>query len=111
MSKILLIEDNEVNRDMLSRRLQRHGYVVLTATTGEEGLQIAKTASPDLVLMDVGLPEKDGWEITRILKDESSTRQIPVIALTAHVMAGDREKAFEAGCDDFDSKPVEFNRL
>jgi len=111
MARILLVEDNEMNRDMLSRRLARSGYEVLIAVQGEEGVALARTASPDLVLMDMSLPVLDGWEATRRLKDDPATREIPVIALTAHAMSGDREKASAAGCDDFDTKPVEYSRL
>jgi two-component system, cell cycle response regulator DivK len=111
MARILLVEDNEMNRDMLSRRLTRSGYDVVLATEGEQGVAMAKSASPDLVLMDMSLPVLDGWEATRRLKSDPATRQIPVIALTAHAMSGDRDRAREAGCDDFDTKPVEFTRL
>jgi CheY-like chemotaxis protein len=111
MPRLLLVEDNEMNRDMLSRRLQRRGYEVVVAVDGEEGLAMARTESPALVLMDMSLPGLDGWEVTRRLKAEPATRAIPVIALTAHAMTGDREKALAAGCDDFDTKPVEFARL
>lgn len=111
MAKILLVEDNEMNRDMLSRRLVRSGYEVVMAVQGEEGVALARTASPDIVLMDMSLPVMDGWEATRLLKSDPATREIPVIALTAHAMSGDREKAREAGCDDFDTKPVEYARL
>jgi CheY-like chemotaxis protein len=111
MAKILLVEDNEMNRDMLSRRLVRSGYEVMMAMQGEEGVALARTASPDIVLMDMSLPVLDGWEATRLLKSDPATREIPVIALTAHAMSGDREKAREAGCDDFDTKPVEYARL
>jgi CheY-like chemotaxis protein len=111
MSRILLVEDNEMNRDMLSRRLTRSGYDVVIAVQGEEGVALARTASPDLVLMDMSLPVLDGWEATRRLKEDPATREIPVIALTAHAMSGDREKARAAGCDDFDTKPVEYARL
>ena len=111
MARILLVEDNEMNRDMLSRRLTRSGYDVVLATEGEQGVAMARTASPDLVLMDMSLPVLDGWEATRRLKSDPATRQIPVIALTAHAMSGDRDRAREAGCDDFDTKPVEFARL
>ena len=111
MAKILLVEDNEMNRDMLSRRLVRSGYEVVMAVQGEEGVALAGTASPDLVLMDMSLPVLDGWEATRRLKNDPATREIPIIALTAHAMTGDREKAREAGCDDFDTKPVEYKRL
>jgi CheY-like chemotaxis protein len=107
----LLVEDNEMNRDMLSRRLVRNGYEVLLAIDGGEGLAKARAESPDLILMDMSLPGLDGWEATRQLKAEPGTRGIPVIALTAHAMAGDRQKALSAGCDDFDTKPVELPRL
>ena len=111
MAKILLVEDNEMNRDMLSRRLQRRGYEVLTAVDGERGLAMTRSESPVLVLMDMSLPGIDGWEATRQLKADPATRTIPVIALTAHAMAGDREKALAAGCDDFDIKPIDLDRL
>ena len=111
MAKILLVEDNEMNRDMLSRRLVRSGYEVVMAVQGEEGVALARSAAPDLVLMDMSLPVLDGWEATRRLKSDPATRGIPVVALTAHAMSGDREKAREAGCDDFDTKPVEYARL
>jgi CheY-like chemotaxis protein len=111
MAKILLVEDNEMNRDMLSRRLVRSGYEVVMAVQGEEGVSLARSSAPDVVLMDMSLPVLDGWEATRRLKSDPSTRDIPIIALTAHAMTGDREKAREAGCDDFDTKPVEYTRL
>jgi len=111
MSKILLVEDNEMNRDMLSRRLQRRGYAIVTATDGKQGHLLAQSEMPDLILMDIGLPEMDGWEVTRLLKSNENTRHIPIIALTAHALVTDRSKAFEAGCDDYDTKPVEFGRL
>ena len=111
MPKILLVEDNEMNRDMLSRRLLRKGYVVVLAVDGAEGVAMAASAAPDLVLMDMSLPVVDGWEATRRLKGDPATRGLPVIALTAHAMAGDEKKAREAGCDDFDTKPVEYTRL
>ena len=111
MPKLLLVEDNEMNRDMLSRRLERRGYEVVTAVDGEEGLRLARSEAPALILMDMSLPVLDGWEATRQLKATPATRGIPVIALTAHAMAGDREKAMAAGCDDFDTKPIEFARL
>jgi two-component system cell cycle response regulator DivK len=111
MTKILLVEDNEMNRDMLSRRLQRKGYDVLIAVDGEAGVQMTASERPDLVLMDMSLPTVDGWEATRRIKGMPETASIPVIALTAHVMNGDRDKAIEAGCDDYDSKPVDFERL
>jgi CheY-like chemotaxis protein len=111
MAKILLVEDNEMNRDMLSRRLQRRGHEVVVATDGEQGVAMARAESPALVLMDMSLPGIDGWEATRQLKADAATRATPVIALTAHAMAGDREKCLAAGCDDFDTKPVDFERL
>ena len=111
MAKILLVEDNEMNRDMLSRRLERRGYQVIIAVDGEEGSRLAYQEKPDLILMDMSLPILDGWEVTRQLKAAPQTRSIPIIALTAHAMAGDREKALEAGCDDYDTKPVEMSRL
>ncbi len=111
MAKILLVEDNEMNRDMLSRRLQRKDHEVLIAVDGEEGVKIAGSERPDLVLMDMSLPVMDGWAATRALKDDPDTASIPVIALTAHAMSGDRDKALEAGCDDYDTKPVDFERL
>jgi CheY-like chemotaxis protein len=111
MAKILLIEDNEMNRDMLSRRLERKGYTVLLAVDGADGLQKARAETPELILMDMSLPVVDGWEATRQLKAHEATRRIPVIALTAHAMASDEQKAREAGCDDFDTKPIELPRL
>jgi two-component system, cell cycle response regulator DivK len=111
MPKILLVEDNEMNRDMLSRRLERKGYEVVMATDGKQGYELAHSEVPDLILMDLSLPVMDGCEVTRLLKGEESTRHIPIIVLTAHVLIRDREKALEAGCDDFDTKPVEFVRL
>jgi CheY-like chemotaxis protein len=111
MAKILLVEDNEMNRDMLSRRLERRGFTVVIAADGEVGLNQARTCSPDLILMDMSLPVIDGWEATRQLKADPSTSKIPIIALTAHAMAEDRVKAMAAGCDDFDTKPVELPRL
>jgi CheY-like chemotaxis protein len=111
MPRILLVEDNEMNRDMLSRRLARRGYDVVVAVDGAEGVRMAAAEAPALVLMDMSLPGLDGWEATRQLKAAPATRAIPVIALTAHAMAGDREKALQAGCDDFDTKPVDFTRL
>ena len=109
--KILLVEDNEMNRDMLSRRLQRRGYEVVTAVDGEAGLAMTRSEAPALVLMDMSLPGVDGWEATRRLKADPATRAIPVVALTAHAMAGDREQALAAGCDDFDTKPIDLERL
>jgi two-component system cell cycle response regulator DivK len=111
MAKILIVEDNEMNRDMLSRRLIRRGYTVVTAVDGEQGLVAAGSERPDLILMDMSLPVMDGWEATRRLKTESATQAIPVIGLTAHAMTGDRDKAMAAGCDDYDTKPVELPRL
>lgn len=111
MPKILLVEDNEMNRDMLSRRLERRGYQVVIAVDGEQGMAMARSEAPDLILMDMSLPVLDGWEAARQLKTAPETRAIPIIALTAHAMVGDREKAIEAGCDDYDTKPVEFQRL
>ena len=111
MSKILLVEDNEMNRDMLSRRLERKGFDVVMAVDGQAGVEMASSAGPDLILMDLSLPIIDGWEATRRIKADAATRQIPVIALTAHAMAGDEQKAIEAGCDDYDTKPVDLKRL
>ena len=111
MQKILLVEDNEMNRDMLSRRLERKGYSVVTAHDGEEGHLLAHSENPDIILMDISLPVMDGWEVTRLLKANQATRHIPIIALTAHALVTDRTKAFEVGCDDYDTKPVEFGRL
>ncbi|MBF2084046.1 MULTISPECIES: response regulator [Thermoleptolyngbya] len=111
MPKILLVEDNEMNRDMLSRRLLRRGAEVLIATDGAQGVEMAQAERPDLILMDMSLPVMDGWEATRTLKAASETKEIPIIALTAHAMAGDQEKCREAGCDDYDTKPVDFARL
>ena len=111
MTKILLVEDNEMNRDMLSRRLARKGYEVSIAVDGKQGVEMAQQDTPDLILMDMSLPVLDGWEATRQLKGADATRGIPVIALTAHAMSGDREKALEAGCDDYDTKPIELARL
>ena len=111
MPKILLVEDNEMNRDMLSRRLIRSGYEVVLAVDGAQGVALAASEAPDVVLMDMSLPVLDGWEATRRLKSDPKTRTLPVIALTAHAMAGDEEKARQAGCDDFDTKPVEYTRL
>lgn len=111
MPRILLVEDNEMNRDMLSRRLERRGYSVELAVDGEEGIERARDLRPDLILMDMSLPGIDGWEATRRLKAAAETASIPVIALTAHAMAGDREKAVEAGCDEYDTKPIELPQL
>jgi CheY-like chemotaxis protein len=111
MPRILLVEDNEMNRDMLSRRLQRRGFEVMIAVDGQSGIEMAQAESPDLILMDMSLPVIDGWEATRALKTMEATRHIPVIALTAHAMSTDRDKALESGCDDYDTKPIEFSRL
>jgi CheY-like chemotaxis protein len=111
MPKILLVDDNELNRDMLSRRLKRRDFEVEMAVDGQEGVDLTRSLMPDLILMDMSLPIIDGWTATGILKSDSSTRHIPVIALTAHAMEGDRQKCLEAGCDDFDTKPIEFKRL
>src|SRR3990172_5907111 len=111
MAKILLVEDNEMNRDMLSRRLQKRGYEVVTAVDGREGLRVGEWGARALILMEMTLPVLDGWEVTRQLRAVPATRAIPIIALTAHAMSGDREKAIEAGCDDFDTKPIELPRL
>lgn len=111
MPKILLVEDNEMNRDMLSRRLVRRGYEVAIAVDGQEGVNLAASATPDVVLMDMSLPVIDGWEATRQIKARPETAGLPVIALTAHAMSGDREQALAAGCDDYDTKPIELDRL
>jgi CheY-like chemotaxis protein len=111
MSRILIVEDNEMNRDMLSRRLQRRGYEILFAMDGEAGVHTATKELPDLILMDMGLPIIDGWEATRRLKQAAATRHIPIVALSAHAMSGDRARAMEAGCDDYDTKPVDLARL
>ncbi len=111
MSKILLVEDNEMNRDMLSRRLERKGHEVLIAVDGQAGVEMASSVNPDIILMDLSLPVIDGWEATRRIKADPATKDIPVIALTAHAMSGDEQKAREAGCDDYDTKPVNLNRL
>lgn len=111
MPKILLVEDNEMNRDMLSRRLLRNNFEVVMAVNGQEGVDMAKSERPDLILMDMSLPVMDGWAATRTIKADESTKSIPVIALTAHAMESDREQAMQAGCDDFDTKPIELPRL
>lgn len=111
MAKILLVEDNEMNRDMLSRRLKRKDFEVVIAVDGQAGVDMAGSESPDIILMDLSLPVMDGWEATRRIKADDGTKGIPVIALTAHAMQGDEEKALEAGCDDYDTKPVNFKRL
>jgi CheY-like chemotaxis protein len=111
MTRILLVEDNEMNRDMLSRRLERKGYEVELAVDGRQGVDKAKTLEYDLVLMDMSLPEIDGWEATRELRADPATKELPIIALTAHAMSGDRERALDAGCNDYDTKPIELSRL
>ena len=111
MAKILLVEDNEMNRDMLSRRLRRKGFEVLLATDGGDGVALARSGAPDLILMDMSLPTMDGWTAARLLKSEADTRSIPIIALTAHAMQGDRDKAMDAGCDEYETKPVNLARL
>ena len=111
MARILLVEDNELNRDMLSRRLVRGGYEVIVAEDGQRGVAMAQSGKPDLILMDMSLPVLDGWEATRRIKTDAELKGIPVIGLTAHAMATDREKALEAGCDDYDTKPVDLARL
>ena len=111
MAKILLVEDNDMNRDMLSRRLLRKGYEVVMALDGQQAVEMAAAEKPDLILMDMSLPVLDGWEATRRIKAAAATRGIPVIALTAHAMSGDREKALESGCDDYDTKPIDLPRL
>lgn len=111
MITILLVEDNELNRDMLSRRLTRNGFRVVMAEDGQAGVDLATAERPDLILMDLSLPVMDGWEATRLLKQSPDTKSIPIIALTAHAMSGDEERAFRAGCDDFDTKPVDMGRL
>ena len=111
MTKVLVVEDNEMNRDMLSRRLTRRGFQVIFAVDGQQGVDLARSERPDIILMDMSLPVISGWEATRRVKSDDATRGVPVIGLTAHAMAGDREKAIEAGCDDYDTKPVELERL
>jgi len=111
MPRILLIEDNEMNRDMLSQRLKRKGYQIVLAEDGQSGVEMAQADTPDLILMDMSLPVMDGWEATRMLKANPQTRHVPIIALTAHAMAGDRAHAIETGCDDYDIKPIDFPRL
>jgi two-component system, cell cycle response regulator DivK len=111
MPKVLIVEDNEMNRDMLSRRLERRGFTVVMAVDGAEGVAMSKTENPDVILMDMSLPIMNGWEATRAVRADAATEAIPVIALTAHSMPGDREKAMEAGCDDYDTKPVDLPRL
>jgi len=111
MQKILLVEDNEMNRDMLSRRLERRSFSVIIAVDGQQGVELAQSEMPDLILMDMSLPILDGWTATQTIKDNPATTNIPVIALTAHAMSGDRQKALAAGCDDYDTKPVDLTRL
>ncbi len=111
MPKILVVEDNELNRDMLTRRLERRGYETIIAADGQQGIEIARQSLPNLILMDMSLPVLDGWEATRLLKSSPETADIPIVALTAHAMSGDRERALEAGCDEYDTKPLEFPRL
>jgi two-component system cell cycle response regulator DivK len=111
MAKILLVEDNEMNRDMLSRRLTKRGHEVVIAVDGKEGVTMASSEAPEIILLDMSLPVMDGWEAARILKADDATLSIPIIALTAHAMAGDRERCLEAGCEDYDTKPIEFKRL
>ncbi len=111
MARVLLVEDSEMNWDMLSRRLVRQGYEVLVATDGKQGVEMALSEAPDLILMDMSLPVLDGWEATRQIKAAPETQAIPIIALTAHAMRGDREQALAAGCDDYETKPIEFQRL
>jgi two-component system, cell cycle response regulator DivK len=111
MTKVLLVEDNEMNRDMLSRRLTRRGFQVVCAVDGQQGVDLARSENPDIILMDMSLPVMDGWEATRRIKSDCNTRNVLVIGLTSHAMSGDREKAIEAGCDDYDTKPVDLDRL
>jgi len=111
MGRILLVEDNQMNRDMLSRRLRRKGFEVLLATDGQEGVSLARSGAPDLILMDMSLPTMDGWTAARLLKSDTDTQNIPIIALTAHAMRGDRDKALGAGCDEYETKPVNLARL
>ncbi len=111
MAKILIVEDNEINRDMLFRRLKRKGYELIIAVDGEQGVTMARSEAPDLILMDMSLPLLDGWAATRVLKARPETSSIPIVALTAHAMAGDQQKAMEAGCDDYDTKPIDLQRL
>ena len=111
MAKILIVEDNEMNRDMLSRRLERKGFDVVLAEDGQTGVNMSKSENPDVILMDLGLPVMDGWQATSMIKEDETTKNIPIIVLTAHAMAGDREKALDAGADEYDTKPIEFKRL
>jgi two-component system, cell cycle response regulator DivK len=111
MTKVLLVEDNEMNRDMLSRRLTRRGFQVVCAVDGQQGVDLARSENPDIILMDMSLPVLDGWEATRRIKSDDNTRNVLLIGLSSHAMSGDREKAIEAGCDDYDTKPVDLDRL
>ncbi len=111
MIKVLIVEDDELNSDMLSQRLKRKGYEIMLAVNGEEAIQVAKKSKPDLILMDMGLPVLDGWEASRQLKADKATKHIPIIALTAHTMSEERERVFEVGCDEYESKPVDFEQL
>ncbi|HTY11393.1 MAG TPA: response regulator [Bacteroidota bacterium] len=111
MAKLLVVEDNEINRDMMVRRLQRRGYTLVTAVDGQQGIDMARSEKPDLILMDMSLPVLDGWEATRQIKKDESLKHIPVVGLTAHAMVGDRDQALQAGCDDYATKPVEFEKL
>lgn len=111
MARILLVEDNELNRDMLSRRLSKRGYEIDIAIDGQQGIDMANSGQPDLILLDMSLPVVDGWDAAKTLKGSDATKNIPIIALTAHAMAGDKEKALQAGCNDYDTKPVDLNRL
>lgn len=111
MPKILLVEDNELNRDMLSRRLERRGYRIVSAVDGEQGVALAGSERPDLILMDISLPGLNGWDATRRIRQNAATASIPIIALTAHAMSGDRERTLEAGCNEYETKPVDFNAL
>ena len=111
MTRILYVEDNEDNVYMLSQRLRRHGFEVIVASDGEQGIEMAREKAPDLILMDLGLPAMDGWSATRLLKEAPDTRKVPIIALSAHTMPGDRERALAAGCDEYDAKPIDFERL
>lgn len=111
MAKILVVEDNEINRDMMVRRLQRRGYTIVIAVDGQQGVALTRSEKPDLVLMDMSLPILDGWEATRQIKEDQTIKQIPVVGLTAHAMVGDRDKALQAGCNDYATKPVEFEKL
>ena len=111
MTRILYVEDNEDNVYMLSQRLRRHGFEVIVASDGEQGIEMAREKAPDLILMDLGLPSMDGWSAARLLKEAPDTRKVPIIALSAHTMPGDRERALAAGCDEYDAKPIDFERL